>query len=89
MSATGRFRNDIIAAAKPVRDPAVPALAPAVPAANPYASWMDRMQRPRGRHAAITANINTLSNYKSWASRVRDSWQDDTVAKDVPPRKPR
>jgi hypothetical protein len=84
MSATGRFRNDIIAAAKPVRDPAVPALAPAVPA-----SWMDRMQRPRGRHAAITANINTWSNYKSWASRVRDSWQDDTVAKDVPPRKPR
>ena len=29
------------------------------------------MQRTRGRHAAITHNLYTWSNYKSWADKVR------------------
>ncbi|MBK7251984.1 MAG: hypothetical protein IPI06_14250 [Gammaproteobacteria bacterium] len=45
-------------------------------AADPYASWLDRMQRGRGRHAAITKNLNTWSNYKSWADRIKGSWTD-------------
>ena len=44
---------------------------------DPYASWLDRVQRARGRHAAITRNLYTWSNYKSWAERVKDSWGEE------------
>jgi hypothetical protein len=94
MSTTGRFRNDLIAAAGATREPA--AAKPSTAAAGtPYANWLDRMQRTRGRHAAITRNLYTLSNYKNWADRVRDSWDENedngesgsAAARD--PRKPR
>jgi len=42
--------------------------------ADAYANWLDRMQRARARQAAITRNLYTWSNYKSWADQVRDSW---------------
>jgi hypothetical protein len=45
--------------------------------ADPYANWLDRMQRARARHAAITKNLYTWSNYKSWADRVKDTWEDE------------
>jgi hypothetical protein len=32
------------------------------------------MQRARARQAAITRNLYTWSNYKSWADQVRESW---------------
>jgi hypothetical protein len=32
------------------------------------------MQRARARQAAITRNLYTWSNYKSWAEQVRGSW---------------
>ncbi|HTX23501.1 MAG TPA: hypothetical protein VMD03_02490 [Steroidobacteraceae bacterium] len=35
------------------------------------------MQRARARHSAITKNLNTWSNYKSWAEQVKDSWDND------------
>lgn len=91
MSATGRYRNDLIAAAKPAREPAAPVSPPAAPKGSaPYVNWMDRMQRGgRGRHSAITSNINTWSNYKNWAARVRDSWQDEQAPREPAPRKPR
>jgi hypothetical protein len=45
--------------------------------AEPYPDWLDRMQRARARHAAITRNLNTWSNYKSWADRMRESWDEE------------
>jgi len=45
--------------------------------AEPFPDWMDRMQRARARHAAITRNLNTWSSYKSWADRMRESWDED------------
>jgi len=42
-----------------------------------YASWLNRGQKPNGRHAAITKSLYTWSNYKSWADKVRSSWDDD------------
>jgi hypothetical protein len=45
--------------------------------ADPYANWLDRMQRARARHAAITKNLYTWSNYKNWADRVKDSWDPE------------
>jgi len=45
--------------------------------AEPFPDWMDRMQRARARHAAITRNLNTWSSYKNWADRMRESWEDE------------
>jgi hypothetical protein len=42
-----------------------------------YSSWLNRGQKPNGRHAAITKSLYTWSNYKSWADKVRSSWDDD------------
>ena len=51
------------------KTPATPADVP-----DPYSNWLDRMQRARVRHAAITKNLYTWSNYKNWADRMRDSF---------------
>jgi hypothetical protein len=50
--------------------------APANPQ-DPYGKWLDRMQRARARHAAITKNLHTWANYKSWAEQVKGSWEDE------------
>jgi hypothetical protein len=54
--------------------------------AEPFPDWMDRMQRARARHAAITRNLNTWSSYKNWADRMRESWEDEERAPDANPR---
>jgi hypothetical protein len=79
----------MIAAANAARDAATPATpAVAQPAVGPYGNWLERMQRTRGRHAAIARNIYTWSNYKNWADKVKDGWGDELPPKDAP-RKPR
>jgi hypothetical protein len=42
--------------------------------AEAYARWLEHMQRTRGRHAAITRNLYTWSNYKNWADKVKNSF---------------
>jgi hypothetical protein len=42
--------------------------------AEAYARWLEHMQRARTRHAAITRNLYTWSNYKTWAEKVRHDW---------------
>lgn len=44
-----------------------------------YADWLARMERGRGRQAAISRNLGTWSNYKNWADKVRGSWDADTA----------
>jgi hypothetical protein len=39
------------------------------------------MQRARARHAAITKNLYTWSNYKNWADRMRGSFEDENDGK--------
>jgi hypothetical protein len=34
------------------------------------------MQRARARHAAITKNLYTWSNYKNWADKMRDTFDE-------------
>jgi hypothetical protein len=46
----------------------------------PFPSWVDRVQNVRARHDAITRNLNTWSNYKNWAERVRTAWSEETPA---------
>jgi hypothetical protein len=73
-SITGRFRSDMIAAAGVGRDavPAQPAAQGVSP--SPYPNWLDRVQRSGGRHAAITKNLYSWSNYKNWADQIKNSW---------------
>jgi hypothetical protein len=66
-------------------DPANPRGAGKTPATPPppgggaeaYARWIEHMQRSRGRHAAITRNLYTWSNYKSWTEKVKNSWDPE------------
>jgi len=69
MSSSNRSRDDAA-----VHEPAAQGSSPTA-GADAYATWLDRMQRARARQAAITRNLYTWSNYKSWADQVRDSWQ--------------
>lgn len=71
MSSSNRSRDDAPAG----NEPAAPG-ANSPGGADAYATWLDRMQRARARQAAITRNLYTWSNYKSWADQVRDSWQN-------------
>ncbi|HZT01535.1 MAG TPA: hypothetical protein VFA39_04645 [Steroidobacteraceae bacterium] len=73
MSPTDRGRGN---APGKQNDPPASGPAAANPA-EPYPDWLDRMQRARARHAAITRNLNTWSSYKNWADRMRESFEDD------------
>ena len=79
MSSSDRGRGDM-PGARPDLTPPAKTPGPA-DAADPYANWLDRMQRARARHAAITKNLYTWSNYKNWADRMRDSFEDEPAAK--------
>ena len=70
MSSSNRSRDDVPASHEPAAQSGNPP-----GGADAYATWLDRMQRARARQAAITRNLYTWSNYKSWADQVRDSWQ--------------
>jgi hypothetical protein len=47
------------------------------------------MQRARARQAAITRNLYTWSNYKSWAEQVRSSWDSTEGPNPGPANKPK
>ena len=85
MSSSDRGRPD----PSPVRSDATPVGKPVSPSNLPpkdgdaYATWLDRMQRARARHAAITKNLYTWSNYKNWADKMKDSFEDEPAP--VPP----
>ena len=83
MSSSDRGRNDPntvrTEAAQSAKSPAPPKDSDA------YATWLDRMQRARARHAAITKNLYTWSNYKNWADKMKDSWEDEPAP--PPPKK--
>jgi hypothetical protein len=82
MSATDKARGDAPGKQKEPHAGEAPAAGPA----EPFPDWLDRMQRARGRHAAITRNLNTWSNYKSWADRMRESWEDEERQPEAEPR---
>jgi len=42
-----------------------------------YSSWVNRAEKGGGRHSAITRNLNSWNNYKNWADKIRDSWEND------------
>jgi hypothetical protein len=55
------------------------ATSPGFPKAPPdaYTNWLDRTQRARARHSAITQNLYSWANYKNWADRMRNNWEDE------------
>ena len=77
MSSSDRGRNDPPTTARPDTTSPV-GKSPAAPKdSDAYATWLDRMQRARARHAAITKNLYTWSNYKNWADKMKDSWEEE------------
>jgi hypothetical protein len=86
MSSSERGRGDLPETRTDLT-PAAKTSGPADPA-DPYANWLDRMQRARARHAAITKNLYTWSNYKNWAERMKDSFDDDPTS-GAPPKPPK
>lgn len=42
-----------------------------------YSSWLSRIQKTGGRHSAITRNLYSWNNYKNWAEKIRNSWEED------------
>src|SRR5450631_162523 len=46
---------------------------PVVP--DSYSNWLDRTQRARARHSAITQNLYSWANYKNWADRMKTTWE--------------
>jgi hypothetical protein len=83
MSSSDRGRGDAPGSRlDPVPAGATPG--PAADAADPYANWLDRMQRARARHAAITKNLYTWSNYKNWADKMRDNWEEENPSAKAP-----
>ncbi len=80
MKSSDRTRGDPLPA--PADIPTlVPPLAAPMAGTEDYGSWLDRMQRARTRHAAITRNLNTWSNYKVWADQVKGSWEHEPEPK--------
>ena len=78
MSSSTRDRGNLAPPgpkAAPGAEPA-PVLAP-VGAPDPYSNWLDRTQRARARHSAITQNLYSWANYKNWADRMRTTWDDE------------
>jgi len=73
MSSTDRGRGG----PPPAKQKEPPSNGAAADSAQPFPEWLDRMQRTRGRHAAITRNLNTWSSYKNWADRMRESFDDE------------
>ncbi|HVY82048.1 MAG TPA: hypothetical protein VG994_13750 [Steroidobacteraceae bacterium] len=77
MSSSDRGRNDPPSTAR--GDTASSVGKPSTPKdSDAYATWLDRMQRARARHAAITKNLYTWSNYKNWADKMKDSWEEES-----------
>ncbi len=57
-----------------------------VPQSWDDASWLQRSQSrpsrlPPGRHTAITRTLYNYSSYKSWAEKVRTSWDPGSEEK--------
>jgi hypothetical protein len=46
-------------------------------AAKPGSSLPREPFKTGGRHAAITTNLYNWHSYKSWADKVRGSWEDN------------
>ena len=77
MSSSTRERVVPAAPAKPAAPRADAAQAFPQAAPDTYTNWLDRTQRARARHSAITQNLYSWANYKNWADRMRNAWDDE------------
>jgi hypothetical protein len=77
MSSSNRERTNPGAPVTPVapRADAAPVFPPV--GSDSYANWLDRTQRARARHSAITQNLYSWANYKNWADRMKTTWVDE------------
>jgi hypothetical protein len=53
---------------------------PVAPPSDSFPDWAERAQTTHARHDAITRNLNTWSNYKNWAERMRSTWEREAAS---------
>ena len=71
MSDNKTYRNDVTSPRRNGADEVAPR--GKAETLEAYTSWLNRA-KGAGRHAAITRNLNSWSNYKNWADKVRGSF---------------
>jgi hypothetical protein len=49
---------------------------PVTPAPSADYDLLKRSDRTGGRHSAITTNLYSWHSYKSWAEKIRGSWEE-------------
>ena len=72
----------------PVRQEISGPIRPAAASSGAFPNWAERMHGVKARHEAITRNLNTWSNYKSWAERMRSTWEGDAASEASPEGSP-
>lgn len=68
----------------PIRQDLPGTIRPAAAPAGAFPDWSERMHGVKARHEAITRNLNTWSSYKSWAERMRNTWEDGAAREESP-----
>ena len=92
MSSSDRGRGDTPGSRHEPVSPGATPPGPAADGADPYANWLDRMQRARkspsrGDHQELVFLVELQVN---WADKMRDSWEDeDPNAKALVPGAPK
>jgi hypothetical protein len=71
MSDNKTYRNDVTSPRRNGADEVAPR--GKAETLEAYTSWLNRA-KGAGRHSAITRNLNSWSNYKNWADKVRGSF---------------
>ena len=75
MSASERGRGAIVSRPDaPASGAVVPPVAPPVVDTT---SWLERGPRGRGRHGAITRTLGSIASYRSWADKMKGSFDDE------------
>ncbi len=85
MSSSDRTRGDAPTRPEAAAPPGAVPPTPGPAAADPYSGWLERMQRGRGRHAAITRNLGSIASYRSWADRMKGSFDEERNTEAAPP----
>jgi hypothetical protein len=77
MSSSNRDRGGIPSASDPKVGPGTDPVTGFPVGPDSYSNWLDRTQRARARHSAITQNLYSWANYKNWAERMKSTWEPE------------
>ncbi len=65
-----------------------PKIVPVTPPSGSLRNWPERAPDMHARHDAITRTLNTWSNYKNWAERMRSTLDQEAAGAPLQERRP-